>query len=84
MQEATDDLLKRQFTALSAALGDDVPAVRIAAIAGVCTVLDAFWELIPSATTAAFVQRLASEQVDVTKSNEMQIASAAVLAAWQC
>jgi hypothetical protein len=60
VQEATDDLLTRQFTALSAALGDDVPAVRIAAVAGVCTVLDAYWELIPAATTAAFVQRLAS------------------------
>lgn len=63
VQEATDDLLNRQFTALSAALGDDVPAVRTAAVAGVCTVLDAYWDLIPAATTAAFVQRLASEQL---------------------
>lgn len=63
MQDATDDLLTRQFTALSAALGDDVPAVRVAAVAGVCTVLDAFWDLIPPATTAAFVQRLASERL---------------------
>jgi hypothetical protein len=62
MQDATDDLLTRQFTALSAALGDDVPAVRIAAVAGVCTVLDAYWDLIPAATTADFVQRLASER----------------------
>lgn len=60
MQEATDELLTRQFNALSAALGDDVPAVRVAAIAGVATVLDTFWELIPAGTTAAYVQRLAS------------------------
>lgn len=65
-QEATGDLLTRQFAALSAALGDDVPAVRIAAVAGVCAVLDAYWELIPAATTAAFVQRLASEHLAMT------------------
>lgn len=60
MQEATDELLTWQFTVLGAALGDEVPAVRVAAIGGVCAVLDTFWELIPAATTAAFVQRLAS------------------------
>ena len=61
MQEATDALLTRQFAALGAALGDDVPTVRVAAVAGICTILDAFWELIPPATTATLVKRLASK-----------------------
>lgn len=38
-----------------------VPAVRVAAIGGVCTVLDKFWELIPAGTIAGFVKRIASE-----------------------
>ena len=38
-----------------------VPAVRVAAIGGVCTVLDKFWELIPAGTIAGFVKRIASK-----------------------
>ena len=57
--EETDELLTRQFTLIGAALGDDVPAVRVTAILGVCRLLNVFWELVPSPTIAGFLKRLA-------------------------
>jgi hypothetical protein len=40
------------------ALADPAPAVRAAAGPGCCALLDLYWEIIPSATTAAFVAKL--------------------------
>lgn len=50
--EDTHALLTRQFMAFSAALVDEAPLVRTAAVKGVCDVLNLYWEIIPSATTA--------------------------------
>jgi len=57
-QEVNDGLLQRQFQRLMEALGDPAPAVRAAAAGGVCGLLDRYWELMPHATVAAYLQRL--------------------------
>ena len=57
LQEA-DQLLMQQFQRLTAGLEDPTPAVRVAAIAGICQILNVFWEMVPSATTAAYLKRL--------------------------
>lgn len=57
--EETDELLSKQFAQLGDALGDSVPAVRQAAVSGVCKLLNTFWELIPGAVTAGFLKRVA-------------------------
>ena len=59
--EATDARLTEQFSAMSAALKDDVPAVRAVAVAGVARVLGSYWELIPGAVTAGYIKSLAGE-----------------------
>ncbi|BDA48499.1 Condensin-2 complex subunit G2 [Coccomyxa sp. Obi] len=59
--EETDELLSKQFGHLGDALGDSVPAVRQAAVSGVCKLLNTFWELIPGAVTAGFLKRIAGE-----------------------
>ncbi|CAL8463631.1 g3165 [Coccomyxa elongata] len=59
--EETDELLSKQFAQLGDALGDSVPAVRQAAVSGVCKLLNTFWELIPGAVTAGFLKRVAGE-----------------------
>ena len=48
----------QQFQRLTAGLEDPAPAVRVAAIAGICQILNVFWEMVPSATTAAYLKRL--------------------------
>ena len=57
--EETDELLSKQFGQIGDALGDSVPAVRQAAVSGVCKLLNTFWELIPGAVTAGFLKRVA-------------------------
>ena len=47
-----------QFQRLTAGLEDPAPAVRVAAINGICQILNVFWEMVPSATTAAYLKRL--------------------------
>ncbi len=59
--EATDARMTDQFAALSAALKDDVPAVRAAAVSGVGRILGAYWELIPGPVTAGYVKILAGQ-----------------------
>jgi condensin-2 complex subunit G2 len=59
--EEQDELLVRQFQALSDGLTDTCPSVRMVAAQGICGVLNLYWEIIPSATTAGFVSRLTSE-----------------------
>jgi hypothetical protein len=54
----TNELMTSQFQALMAGLEDEVPAVRATAIAGTCTVLNLFWEMVPSATAALFMNKL--------------------------
>jgi hypothetical protein len=51
-------MLVRQFQCLSDALTDPCPLVRVAAAQGICTILNLYWEIIPSATTAGYVSRL--------------------------
>lgn len=48
----------RQFQCLSDALTDPCPLVRVAAAQGICSILNLYWEIIPSATTAGYVSRL--------------------------
>ena len=57
--EEMDELVSGQFEQLGKALGDAVPAVRAAAVTGICTLLNNFWELIPAAITAGFLKRIA-------------------------
>jgi hypothetical protein len=57
--EETDELLSKQFAQLGDALGDAAPAMRSAAVTGVCHLLNTFWELIPAAVTAGFLKRIA-------------------------
>ncbi|KAF6261308.1 condensin II non structural maintenance of chromosomes subunit-domain-containing protein [Scenedesmus sp. NREL 46B-D3] len=59
--EEQDELLVRQFQALSDGLTDGCPSVRVVAAQGICGVLNLYWEIIPSATTAGFVSRLTSQ-----------------------
>ncbi|WIA12344.1 hypothetical protein OEZ85_012395 [Tetradesmus obliquus] len=59
--EEQDELLVRQFQALSDGLTDACPSVRVVAAQGICGVLNLYWEIIPSATTAGFVSRLTSQ-----------------------
>ncbi|CAD7697938.1 unnamed protein product, partial [Ostreobium quekettii] len=54
--EDTDDLLAKQFSYFSSALGDSAPAVRIAAVEGICKVLDSFWELIPPSVSMGYLK----------------------------
>lgn len=56
-----DASLSRQLAAVADALVDPAPAVRAAAAPGCCALLDLYWEIIPSATTAAFVARLTDQ-----------------------
>ena len=57
-QEVNDGLLQKQFQLLTATLADPAPAVRAAAAGGVGGLLDRYWELMPHATVAAYLQRL--------------------------
>ena len=59
--EETDEVLTRQFMAFGDALGDDCPAVRSEAVTGLAGLLDTFWELVPGAVTAGFLQRIVGE-----------------------
>lgn len=63
MQES-DELLQRQFEELSKGLQDDAPAVRITAASGICSLLNMYWELVPAATTAAYLKRLTGPWFD--------------------
>lgn len=56
--EEQDEMLVRQFQCLSDALTDPCPLVRVAAAQGICSILNLYWEIIPSATTAGYVSRL--------------------------
>ena len=59
--EATGELLARQFGLLRTCLEDPAPAVRAGAVQGTCVLLHRFWELIPAGTSAAFLIRLAGK-----------------------
>jgi condensin-2 complex subunit G2 len=56
--EVTDGLLARQAGIISQLMGDAAPAVRAAAVGGICRILNTFWELVPAPTTAAFLAKL--------------------------
>ena len=59
--EDMEETLTLQFDHLRACLVDDCPLVRVAAVGGVSSLLNLFWELIPASTTAWLVSRLTGE-----------------------
>jgi len=58
-------MLVRQFQCLSDSMVDPCPMVRVAAAEGICSILNLYWEIIPSATTAGYVSRLTGGCVSV-------------------
>lgn len=50
-------LLQKQLDMLQTLLLDTDPRVRVAAVAGVCRVLAAYWEAIPLNVTQAYITR---------------------------
>jgi hypothetical protein len=64
-QSSLGDVLPQAFSAL---LKDPVPALRAQAVKGLVGVLDAFWELLPAATTAGFIAALIDDMVHDTAS----------------
>lgn len=79
--EETDRRLGEQFALLTMALRDEVPAVRVAAVHGVCRVLNEYWELIPAAVTAGYIKQLAGELAVDGASPAVRAAVAEALAA---
>jgi hypothetical protein len=81
--EEQDELLVRQFQALSDGLTDACPSVRVVAAQGICGVLNLYWEIIPSATTAGFVSRLTSEgRLEMGSSAHAVVEAHSSAAAW--
>ncbi len=64
----TDKRLNDQFAHLTNLLKDAVPEVRVAAIHGVCRILNEFWELIPGNVTASYMKLMAGAAVWGTSS----------------
>ena len=56
--EATDELATRQLAAIATAVADPAPAVRAAAAAGICGLLNLFWELLPPHIIMGLLKRL--------------------------
>jgi len=59
--EATDARMTEQFAALTRALKDDVPAVRVAAVTGVCKILGKYWEVIPGSVITGYLKVVAAD-----------------------
>ncbi|KAK9826218.1 hypothetical protein WJX74_000685 [Apatococcus lobatus] len=59
--EESEALLARQFKLLDACLVDEAPAVRAAAVKGVCSLLNIWWEIVPQATLIGFLRRISGE-----------------------
>lgn len=55
----TDKRLNDQFAHLTNLLKDAVPEVRVAAVQGVCRILNEYWELIPGTVTAGYIKLMA-------------------------
>eukprot|EP00049_Salpingoeca_infusionum_P011262 m.193774 g.193774 ORF g.193774 m.193774 type:complete len:1167 (-) comp14884_c2_seq1:264-3764(-) len=55
---ANDALMQKQFDAVLAMLDDASPMVRCIGVEGVCRILTTYWELMPSAVTAAMLEKL--------------------------
>jgi len=58
---AHDAVMRTQFAAVTAAMRDDSPAVRAAAVEGACGILGKFWELVPARTAKGLLARLVGE-----------------------
>ena len=76
----TDALLARQAQAFADLLADDAPAVRAVAVAGVVSVLDSFYELIPPKTAAGYVHKLTVDLAHDSSAPPVRAAVAASLA----
>ena len=59
--EAMDIVLQKQFDCLRSLLTDSTVAVRCAGVSGICRVLCVYWEVIPPATTKAFLELLVTQ-----------------------
>ena len=64
--EESEALLTRQFKLLEACLMDEAPAVRAAAVKGVCSLLNVWWEIMPQAFLIDFLRRIAGELVNLS------------------
>ncbi|KAL1523555.1 hypothetical protein AB1Y20_018491 [Prymnesium parvum] len=69
-----DQLMQLQFDALQALLKDDVIAVRVVAVQGVCRVLALFWELIPTPTARLLLSLLVKELAHDASANSVRVA----------
>eukprot|EP01047_Picozoa_sp_COSAG01_P026012 COSAG01_NODE_1661_length_9583_cov_37.367356_6_plen_1155_part_00 len=59
--EAMDEILQKQFDCLRELLVDPTVAVRVVGVSGICRVLCVYWEVIPPATTQAFLKLLVQQ-----------------------
>ena len=66
-------LLQRQFDHFDHLLADDAPAVRCAAVEGVCRIMGIYWERIPPAIIARFLRRLGAELAFDSSSGEVRV-----------
>lgn len=78
--EETDALRAQQVTALYELMMDPCPAVREAAVGGAATVLDRFWELIPTVTAARYVARIVDDLAFDKASGAVRAAAVEALA----
>eukprot|EP00793_Prasinoderma_coloniale_P001080 PRCOL_00006071-RA len=78
--EDAEALLQRQFNALSEALKDECPAVRVAAVEGTCRILDTYWEMMSAATAGALLATLVDELARDASSGPVRAAVAMGLA----
>ena len=76
--EDTNARLIQQFVILSDLLSDQAPAIRVKAIRGVCRILNLYWEIVPSATTAAYITRLTGANVILLYLPDISMAYASV------
>ena len=53
---------------------DPCPAVRVVAVQGVCRICNVFWEMIPPATTKAFIIKLVQELANDSGSSDVRVA----------
>lgn len=74
--EDIDEALSQQFQHAAALLKDPCPKMRASAVRGVVALLDAYWELIPPATTAGFIACIVDDLVTVSPSSAESIPSA--------
>ena len=66
--------LGKQTSVVFAAMMDDVPAVRAAAVTAACHILDRCWELLASSTCASWIERMAFQLAFDASSQDVRAA----------